>query len=381
MITQLRFKNWRSLKDVTIDDLQPINVFIGANSSGKTNILDGLHFLRRSQDVGIVQTVADWKGREKIRRINAPKKEMVDIELSYLPANGKQITQKISLKFQPSRDFPFFYGDQIFEQSELIVDNPLQEMPPPEKISVGGAGWGVEWGQKAKREMEVSKSIHEFIQYRWQMLDENFMPPTSLASNVTGDIHLLDRCADNLFFVLDFMQQAHPSLYENLQEDLSWLLSHVGRAEVERTKHESRIFITEKEFKEQEAPTISAGTSRILAMLTAFYALDMRLPEMPGLVVIEEPDMALNPGLLKRFVEQIRVYAAHEFPRQFIFTTHNPSFLNFFKPEEVRVVERDEQGYTSVKPIPSYIEEIWLKDGEYGLGEVWTTRSFGGLPE
>jgi AAA15 family ATPase/GTPase len=38
MLTRMTFKNWRSLRDVTID-FTSITLFIGANSSGKTNIL------------------------------------------------------------------------------------------------------------------------------------------------------------------------------------------------------------------------------------------------------------------------------------------------------------------------------------------------------
>jgi len=58
MLTQFGFKNWRSLRDVTID-LSPITVFIGANSSGKTNIVDGLRFHRDSSKNGLVQTVLE----------------------------------------------------------------------------------------------------------------------------------------------------------------------------------------------------------------------------------------------------------------------------------------------------------------------------------
>lgn len=101
---------------------------------------------------------------------------------------------------------------------------------------------------------------------------------------------------------------------------------------------------------------------------------------MPGLVVIEEPDTALNPGLLRNFVEQLRNYTEDpERPRQFILTTHNPYFLNWFKPDEVRIVERDEQGYTSVQPISEAVRSILLD--KYPLGEVWTTRAMGGVPE
>jgi predicted ATPase len=100
---------------------------------------------------------------------------------------------------------------------------------------------------------------------------------------------------------------------------------------------------------------------------------------MPGLVVIEEPDTALNPGILHNFVEQLRIYTEGDAPRQFILTTHNPRFLDYFRPEEVRVVSRDENGYTTVSHIPDHISEVWLED--HTLGEVWMTRSLGGLPE
>jgi predicted ATPase len=98
--------------------------------------------------------------------------------------------------------------------------------------------------------------------------------------------------------------------------------------------------------------------------------------------VIEEPDMAVHPALLKRLVELFREYVSREgYPRQIMVTTHNPQFLNWFEPEEVRVVERDEHGDTSVHEIPTYIKGIWLDSGEYGLGDVWMTRSLGGVPE
>ena len=48
MLKRIQFKNWRSLRDVEIDDLQPITVFIGANSSGKSNIVEALAFMRRA---------------------------------------------------------------------------------------------------------------------------------------------------------------------------------------------------------------------------------------------------------------------------------------------------------------------------------------------
>ncbi|MHB8752797.1 MAG: AAA family ATPase, partial [Aggregatilineales bacterium] len=69
-------------------------------------------------------------------------------------------------------------------------------------------------------------------------------------------------------------------------------------------------------------------------------------------------------------------------PRQYILTTHNPMLLNFFEPNEVRIVERDEQGVTTVQPIDLNVAKAWLEEeGAYNLGDIWTTRLLGGVPE
>src|SRR5579864_8630592 len=85
VLTQLRFKNWRSLRDVTIDDLTPIAVFIGANSSGKSNILDALYFVRYAIEKGLLEAVLQWGGYERIRTANADNADPTEIEFSFLP--------------------------------------------------------------------------------------------------------------------------------------------------------------------------------------------------------------------------------------------------------------------------------------------------------
>lgn len=83
MLTRLRFKNWRSLKDVEINDLTPITVFIGANSSGKTNIIDGLKFLQESTEDGLLRAVQNRGGTEKIHTIGVDIKLPIEIEISF----------------------------------------------------------------------------------------------------------------------------------------------------------------------------------------------------------------------------------------------------------------------------------------------------------
>src|SRR5262245_35587402 len=97
MLTQLRFKNWRSLQDVVIDDLQPINVFIGANSSGKTNMLDALYFLRDAIGGSVIEAFSKRIKPNISRTIGIPLSEPLELELSFRSqAKGDLLTYLFS---------------------------------------------------------------------------------------------------------------------------------------------------------------------------------------------------------------------------------------------------------------------------------------------
>lgn len=363
MLTQLHLKNWRSLRDVTID-FAPITVFIGANSSGKTNLVSALEFLHDLPNLDADSVVQHLK-RLAVFPIGGGGTHTVEINLVYHPTLLKPIWD---------------FGIEIDQAEEKIATSGGNRGVPFEFNGLFPHPFNLQSVMPRNYSVEETEFINYLI-FRWQLLAENFQPKVMLSVEEKHSDFQLTPDARNTVRILEFMRQRYPEIYQQLQDELQWLLSHIENLEPISDELKTRLSIREHAFT-AEAPTISAGTARMVAMLTAIHALDMRQPDLPGLVIIEEPDTALNPGLLARFVELVRGYAENrERPRQFIFTTHNPTFLNLFKPEEVRVVSRDRQGVTTVNPIPDYIEKIWLEEGEYQLGDVWQTNAFGGLAE
>ena len=69
-------------------------------------------------------------------------------------------------------------------------------------------------------------------------------------------------------------------------------------------------------------------------------------PGPPPFIGIEEPENYLHPRLLPELAEECRVATERT---QLLVTTHSPFFLNALRPEEVRVLWRDEQGYTQTR--------------------------------
>jgi predicted ATPase len=362
------------LKNVAINELTPIMVFIGANSSGKTNILDALYFLRDITQRGVVQAVFNWEGADKIHPSGVALTEAIEIEMTYAPKEQSPLTWNTSFEFEQAQ-MPFLFTQSLRQGNDFIIKNPPVSVPTTDGRDIRG----VEGREQKDSNAHTVGMFNTYIANRWQMLDENFMPPLRVSSRELVNLYDMDRCADNLIHILDFMRKTRKDVYDRFQDDFTWLLGHVESLTTERNEAEARLSLRERGLAVQEAPTISAGTARVAAMLAAYYVLDMRQAELPGLVVIEEPDTALNPGILGRFVELLRTYTTGDHPRQFILTTHNPRFLDYFEPEEVRVVSRGEDGFTRVERIPDHIRRVWLDD--HTLGEVWMTRSLGGLPE
>ena len=52
MIDKLSIYNFRGLNDLIIDDLSHVNIFVGANNSGKTSVLEALHLMGSPNNIG-----------------------------------------------------------------------------------------------------------------------------------------------------------------------------------------------------------------------------------------------------------------------------------------------------------------------------------------
>lgn len=394
-LSRLRLQNWRSLREVEID-FTPITVFIGANSSGKTNILDALSFLRECQTDGVVQAVQNRGGAEDIWTMApSPLHEPLEIEISLVTRQDHR-----PLQYRLTLDYPTAAtGIPTTHEALDTADGPPLLVLNTERHALGHGSqdndlsvllsppnaWNTGLSLYANqpsypRHYEAATFLIE----RLQLLAEHFHPPLTVYGQLTGNLKLISPLATNTLTMLHFMAYAVPDTYAGLQADLMDIVGHIEAAELKRSEGMTHFSIREMQ-RSRPAPTVSAGTARIVAMLAAYHALDMPpFAALPGLVVIEEPDTALNPWLLQRLVDTLRAYTSREdAPRQFILTTHNPAFLNHFAPDEVRIVERDEQGYSTVRHIPDHVRRIWQLDdkaGEFGVGDVWTSGSLGGVP-
>jgi predicted ATPase len=92
---------------------------------------------------------------------------------------------------------------------------------------------------------------------------------------------------------------------------------------------------------------LSVGTTRLLQMVVSIL-FDQR-----SLMLIEQPEDSIHPGLLQKLISILRTYS-HE--TQILFTTHSLAVLDILHPEEILLATAPEGSTTVRKLTPDEIE-------------------------
>ena len=370
----LSAKNYRSLRDVSVD-LSDMNLFIGANGSGKSAILDALRFLHegvRSYDFrapvfsrGGILNMA-WKGEEAHR-----------IELSARLENGEGVYEWTVGIVRNGYDF------HVEEDLEFLPD---QSPSSPLLRANRGEGWW--WSESGKEEVRLkgtstacaltaasadasfpARDIVEFVS-RWGFFDPN---PFVLRRDWQGlDTVGLDPYGRNLAETLYEIRISSPEVLERICSATRDVLGLPSK--IEPRESDDRFYFVQHEPGLQYPVNqmgVSSGTLRMIALMTALHG-------QPGtnLIGIEEPENYIHPTALLSFVEHLQESRDRV---QFLITTHSPMLLDFLDdPESVRVVRRRDNNGTAVmkEDNPDGVRKA-LETSGFGLGEFYETKGFG----
>jgi predicted ATPase len=122
------------------------------------------------------------------------------------------------------------------------------------------------------------------------------------------------------------------------------------------------------------------------ALYVLFCAVLALLPNTPKCLAIDNLDQALNPRLSQKLVSLLcKWITENPFPRQFLFTAHNPAVLDGLPLYDERIkllaVDRNSQGHTVVRTIvvTDELRRLSEKNG-WPLSRLWLMGHLGGVP-
>ena len=399
-IRTLRLKNFLSYGSEGEEiELQPLNVLIGPNASGKSNLIDAVGILQSTpndintpfrQGGGIGEWL--WKGEKNSNNIpTATIEAIVDYPEESIPLRYQisftMVGQKLEIvdeavenaeKLGPSyKDVYFFY--------RYRNGNPVLNI---RKVSEEGTSTYTNRGERhlSRDDINPSQSVLS------QKQDKDFYPELAYLNNQFSKIRIyrewnlgrytpprkpqpsdlpndfLEEDASNLAHVLldlDF-QGIKPLLIEQLQK----FYEAVGDITARLEGSTIQTFLRDKKFKRAiPATRLSDGTLRYLCLLTLLCH-----PSPPPLICIEEPELGLHPDILSTVAELLIAASKRT---QIIVTTHSDALVSGLSevPESVLVCEQNNTGSHLRRLKPQQLKK-WLE--KYTLGDLWRMGHIGG---
>lgn len=386
-IVSLRVRNFRALREVELKDLSALTVLLGPNGSGKSTVFDVFAFLSECFELGLRRA---WDKRGRARELKTRgAQEPVEIEIKYKEPEypiltyhlevdeekGGPIVKREWLQWrrgntgQPFRFIDYERGNGMVisgekpERDDTRVEKPLSS---PDLLAVNTLG------QFAEHPRVVA--LRDFIS-GWYV--SYLSAESTRGQPEAGPQERLSRTGDNIANVIQYLSEQHP---ERLEKIFDTLRQRIPRIESVRAElmQDGRLLLQIKDAPFSSpilARFASDGTLKMLAYLIVLFD-----PNPPPFIGIEEPENFLHPRLLHELAEECRAATHHT---QLLVTTHSPFFLNALRPEEVRVLWRDEAGFTQVQRaldlpgVSDFVNEgallgdLWM-EGQFGVGDPLT---------
>jgi hypothetical protein len=392
MVSQFRVQGFRSLRDVTLD-LKPLNVLVGRNDSGKTNVLDALEAWSRLATAGaravwpdserstadlwgggpegnisfsVVAGEARHDGSFVLRRGWSPRRasEMVTGRWGSATWTGSNRV-----------DWKRSDGDAFQTNSTEPSDNPLlvhianpdpssrRDDLPFGELLPGASGW-------AKYALRPDRLRARGV-------------PTAHGPEIEPD-------GQGLAAALDHLYREDRARFARIEKALvefaPGIRQIIPREDVGPETGGSAVVWKKLAFALADPPCtieaehVSEGVLLVLAWLTI-----ANLPHTGAVVLIDEPENGVHPQALRMVMGLLRKLSRGEIEgvpaRQVVITTHSPFVVDCLKlddTDELFVLERGRDGATTAIPVshkpwihklvpPYLLGEAWVNFGEQGL--------------
>ena len=396
-IEGFRIKNFRALKDITLGQLwndrtskplSPLTAVIGKNGAGKSTLFDAFGFLADCLKHG-VEEACDARGRGGFNKIRTQGQSgPIEFEVYYREdGNSRPITYEIVIDLDTTMR-PYVVRERLRQRRQG------QTSGWPFSFLILDAGKGFVWkGDEGGSEMpeEGNFDLFEFIKNLERQLKQQesketelvelddkrklgistlgslkqhprisafrrfiegwylsyFTPDAARSLPLAGPQKHLNIHGDNLGNVVQFMEREHPKRFKAILERISEKIPGSSRIDTEKT-NDGRLLLrfNDKGFVDPfYAQQMSDGTLKVFA-----YLLLLEDPSPPPFLCIEEPENGLYHKLLEALATEFRRHATgRKDSSQVFITTHQPYFVDALTPEEVWILEKGDDGFSTVR--------------------------------
>ncbi len=366
VLNKIELRGFKSIKDATLE-LRQLNVLIGSNGAGKSNLISFFKMLNEMMDRRLQQYIATGGRAQSLLHFGAKVTPQMEATLEFETAVGP-VTYFLRLSYAAEERLVFA------EETLRLLQAGGQR---PKEIALGTGHFESRIGEEAdKGEPSVWELRYALNHCRVFHFHDTSSTARMQQHCYVGNNKWLMHDAGNLAAVLYRLREEEGgTAYQRIVSTIRLIAPFFADFELELTGPSGREIILN--WREEGSDLVlgphqlSDGTLRAICLVTLLL-----LPEddLPYLIVVDEPELGLHPYALSVVASLFSKVSNHA---QVLTSTQSSTFVDNFEPEDIVVVDREEQGSTFARPDAEALAK-WLED--YSLGEVWEKNVIGGGP-
>lgn len=367
-IERMRITGYKSIRDAEIA-LGRLNVVIGQNGSGKSNLVSFFDLLRSSINDQSHEFVNRNGGPNSLLHFGPRRTHEIASRLELnvnIETDGRSERIDASvhqrLEFRPPDHLVYSMRPLVppagFDPSRLTLFNDHCAIVLPE-------GCDRRIGPMIYHDLNENIGVYHFI-------DTSPISDIRLAGYVE-DNRRLRSDGGNLAAVLYRLRETEADYYRLIVETIRLFIPFFDDFDLAPNALDpTRIVLNWKQKGSDYLfgpHQLSDGSLRAIALTTL-----LRSPpdEKPGVLVIDEPELGLHPRAISLVAAMT---ASTSYDKQIIIATQSPEMLDEFDPEDLICVEREGDETVFHRPDGESLRD-WLED--FSLGRLWIKNVIGG---
>lgn len=392
VIKRVVVESFKSLERVEVE-LGNLNVFVGANGSGKSNLLEAIGVLSAAADGRVTDQTLLQRGVRpgvpKLYKSAFPSSSKTHVYLSGL---SEQAHFDVSLNNPLNDPSPaWMFKTELLEtgSKKLASRGPNLRGNPNKEIGLAAL-------KVAELELDNPASLlmgtlRDYVIYspttavlRGVAPETQPRQPLGLSGGRLPEAVLeLVREGRHSPLAKSVCAEVHEHLIDWIDGFGSALASSLSLSPAASSS--AQVIRFHDRYMKKGRNILSGYDASEGALYVLFLAVLAVHPRAPLFFSIDNADHGLNPGLAKAVFGRFSEWLLHsEHPRQVLLTTHNPAVLDGLPLQDDRVrlfvVDRDNKGRTVVKRIEFTPKIKKMADKGWTLSRLWTGNYIGGMP-
>ena len=367
-INKITIKGYKSIKSLVDFELRPLNILIGANGSGKSNFISSFRFLASVVGDNFPVDVQVSGGPDALLYYGKKTTPQMEMEVYFTPNMDVENGYRITLQATQDNRFVFFREEPWIHGRYAPKAYPLGMGHEVAKVATDRNADSIKVSQ------HVTAKLKTWRQYHFH--DTGSTAEIKGRRSINENLRLLPNAANLAAYLRKLKTTSfYEGSYQRIVDTIRLAAPFFG----DFVFREEETEYIELEWTERGRPdtpwkahVLSDGTLRFICLATLLLQPEYLLPDT---VLIDEPELGLHPYAINLLADMLHQVAE---TKQVIVSTQSVELLNAFSPEDVVVVQR-EQDETLFTRLNAEDLTDWLED-DYSLGELWKRNILGGRP-